>query len=401
LYRYSDRLSALRAPQNRFSILLAQLRAEGRPLLDLTVSNPTEALADYPHAEISKVLGSITDFRYQPEPFGNIDARQAIIRRLEKRLGSVRISPANLALTASTSEGYAVLFKLLANPGDEILVPTPSYPLFDYLAQLEALRPRPYRLAYDGSWFIDFASLEDAVSERTRALIVVNPNNPTGSFLRVAEFERLRAFALRHRLPLISDEVFTDYVFAESADQVRTLNGRHELLSFTLNGLSKAAGMPQMKLGWIAVNGPPAERDAACSRLELILDTYLSVSAPVQLATESLLVIGRTIQDRISVRVRNNVAALDELLAGSAVHRLHSDGGWSAVLRVPQILSEEEWITRLLQEQGVIVQPGYFFDMQGEALLVVSLLTPEERFGEGIRRILKLTSKIQGIESIS
>jgi aspartate/methionine/tyrosine aminotransferase len=378
----------LTAPENPFSILLARLKTAGTPkLLDLTVSNPTQALADYPHAEISNALGSISDFRYQPEPFGNAEARQAIAQRFQLSAGQV-------ALTASTSEAYALLFKLLANPGDEVLVPAPSYPLFEYLAQLEAVRTRSYRLAYDGSWFIDFASLQAAVSDRTRALILVNPNNPTGSFVQEAEFLRLRDFALEHQLALISDEVFMDYAFGESAARVTTLNGRHDVLSFTLNGLSKSAGMPQMKLGWIAVNGPIAERQRAWSHLEFILDTYLSVSAPVQLAAKALLRMGDGIQAHIRTRIFSNLSTLEELLSNSPVHRLHSEGGWSAILQVPRILSEEDWITRLLKEKAVIVQPGYFFDMPGEAYLVVSLLTPEDEFREGIARVLQLVQTV-------
>jgi aspartate/methionine/tyrosine aminotransferase len=373
-------LSALSAPENRITALLAQLRASGTRLLDLAISNPTEALAGYPHAEIARALGSIDSFRYQPEPFGNIHARTAISRR-------AGVAPDNLALTASTSEAYALLFKLLANPGDEVLVPAPSYPLFEFLAQLEGVTLKTYRLNYDGSWFIDFASLEAAVSARTRALILVNPNNPTGSFLQESEFQRLREFAL----PLISDEVFVEYAFAKSRGRVTTVNGRHEVLSFTLNGLSKASGMPQMKLGWIGVNGPPEERQRACSRLELILDTYLSVGAPVQLATEALLTIGDGIRAEIQRRIRHNLKTVDQLTADTPVQRLHSEGGWSAILQVPRILSEEEWVTRLLTEKGAITQPGYFFDMPGEAYLVVSLLTPESEFLDGITRILELT----------
>jgi aspartate/methionine/tyrosine aminotransferase len=363
------------------------MRRSGGPLLDLTSSNPTEALADYPHSEISGALGSIRDFRYQPEPFGSLRAREAIVRRM----APFNISPVQVALTASTSEAYAILFKLLANPGDEILVPAPSYPLFDYLAHLESVRLRSYRLAYDGSWHIDFTSLEAAISARTRAIILVNPNNPTGSFLKSHEFARLRDIALVHKLPLISDEVFKDYGFAESPERISSISSRPDIFSFALNGLSKAAAMPQMKLGWIVVSGPDPEREKACARLELLLDTYLSVGTPVQLAAENLLIIGDAIQHRIRLRLRHNLAALNGLLHDSPIHMLHTEGGWSAILRLPRVLSEEEWITRLLTEHEVIVQPGYFFDMPDEAFLVVSLLTRPEIFAEGIARLRRLT----------
>jgi aspartate/methionine/tyrosine aminotransferase len=360
-------------------------------LLDLTVSNPTEAFGyDYPHDQIAKALGGIADFRYQPHPFGCWEARLAITHHLEKRLPDVHLSPSQVALTSSTSEAYAVLFKLLANPGDEVLVPSPSYPLFEYLAQLEAVRLRPYHLQYDGNWYIDFSSLDAAVSPRTRALILVNPNNPTGSFLKAPEYEQLRHFSIAHNVPLISDEVFMEYAFAESTSRIVSLNGRNDVLSFTLNGLSKSAGMPQMKLGWIAVNGTAPDRDTACERLELILDTYLSVGAPVQLSLNKLLDIGAAIRDKIRSRVLSNLQTLDRLLKNRNIHRLPCEGGWSAILRIPQIVSEDDWIHRLLLDKGVIVQPGYFFDMPGEAFLVVSLLTPEPVMQEGLHRILEL-----------
>jgi len=390
LYRYSQRLSWSEAP-NPFSTLLAEIRASGRPLLDLTVSNPTDALAAYPHAEIAAAFADLADFSYQPEAFGNVRARSAIARRIQSRMPDIHVSPEHVLLTASTSEAYGLLFKLLADPADEVLVPTPSYPLFDFLGKLESVKLAPYRLAYDGSWHIDFENLEAAISPRTRAIILVNPNNPTGSFLKIAEFERLSALALAHSLPLISDEVFMDYAFDKSPSRVTTLMGQSQVLSFSLNGLSKAAAMPQMKLGWIVVNGPPAERDLACARLELLLDTYLSVGTPVQLAAEKLLAIGDATQALIRLRTRRNRSSLNELLHSSDIHMLHGEGGWSAVLRVPNVLTEEEWITRLLQQQSVLVQPGYFFDMPSEAYLVVSLLTEEKTFAEGIKRLKTLT----------
>ena len=385
MYRYSERLDWT-APANPFSTLIGALRSAGRQLLDLTISNPSEALADYPHAEIAAAFGSITDFRYQPEPFGSVAVRAAIARRMLP----LNISASQVALTASTSEAYAILFKLLADPGDEVLVPTPSYPLFDYLANLEGVHLRPYRLAYDGIWHIDFPSLEAAISTRTRAIILVNPNNPTGSYLKAPEFGRLCDIALARGLPLISDEVFRDYGFGESPDRVLTVSGRQDILSFALNGFSKTAAMPQMKLGWIVVSGPDREREQACARLELLLDTYLSVGAPVQQAAEKLLTIGDTIQHGIRLRLAQNLAALKHLLLDAPINVLHFEGGWSAVLRVSRVLSQEEWITRLVVEQDVIVQPGYFFDMPGEGFLVVSLLTPPEIFSEGIVRIRRL-----------
>jgi alanine-synthesizing transaminase len=387
LYRYSNRLDWVNQT-NPISTLIAQQRASGRELLDLTEFNPTEALAAYPHAEMAVALGSIRDFRYQPTPFGDPATREAIVSRLREQSAESYLSPAHVALTASTSEAYGLLFKLLANPGDEVLVPLPSYPLFEFLARFESVKFRPYRLAYDGSWFIDFESLEEAASSTTRAIVLVNPNNPTGSFLKRWELEKLQEFALRHELPIICDEVFMDYGFAGSADRIQTIAGTQQVLSFSLNGLSKSAGMPQMKLGWIIVNGPLAERERACARLELILDTYLSVNGPVQLASEHLFHIGDGIRKQIQHRLERNLLSLSQVLRNSALHALHLEGGWSAILRVPQVITEEQWITRLLMDQGVIVQPGYFFDMPGEGFLVVSLLPQESEFTAGIEQIL-------------
>ncbi len=382
-------MAALASAENKFIALLAAERSAGITLLDLTISNPTDAFEAYPHEAITNALGKIKNFSYRPDPFGNLPARQAIATRTAPEL-----SPDDVLLTASTSEAYALLFKLLANPGDEVLVPTPSYPLFDYLANLESVNIRHYRLNYDGSWYIDFPSLQSALSERTRAIVLVNPNNPTGSFIKPAELSRLQEFAIHHNLPLISDEVFKEYAFSASPNRSSSLNGHHQVLSFTLDGLSKAAGMPQMKLAWIGINGPDFEREIARKKLELILDTYLSVNTPVQLAADDLLQIGANLRVEIRQRTLSNLATLDNLLVHSPIHRLHCEGGWSAILRVPEILSEEEWITKLLFEKKTIVQPGYFFDLQTGAFVVVSLLTPEKTFSEGISRLLAIATQL-------
>lgn len=384
LQPYSGRLSWSLLP-NPLSSLLEEQRRAGIPLLDLTVSNPTETIPTYPHSRIAQAYGGIGDFTYRPEPFGQEQARIEIAAWYRRR--GIKISPGQLALTASTSEAYSLLFKLLCDPGDEILVPVPSYPLFEYLARLEAVKTVPYRLLYDGSWFIDFASMRAAVSSRTKAIMLVNPNNPTGSFLKVQERAVLLEIAGRYGLPLISDEVFMDYSFGKSSHPDRTLIGQNEVLSFSLNGLSKAAGMPQVKLGWIAINGPVRARSEAYARLELILDTYLSVGTPVQAALGPLLKIGAEVQQQIAARVVRNRAALVATLQGSPLHVLHAEGGWSAILQLPNVFKEEIWAARLLSEHHVLVQPGYFFDMASEAFVVVSLLTPADIFGEGIKRL--------------
>jgi alanine-synthesizing transaminase len=389
LHRFSERLSWLQAA-NAFSRLLEE-RRRGGGLLDLTSSNPTEVLAGYPHARIAAALGGVTDLAYRPEALGSARARASIAGWYRQR--GIQVDPEQVALTASSSEAYSLLFKLLCDPGDEVLVPAPSYPLFEYLARLEAVQVIPYRLLYDGSWFVDFASVASALSSRTRAIVVVNPNNTTGSFLKEREAEQLFEIARQRGLPLISDEVFMDFGHGAARDSVRTLIGRDEVLSFSLNGLSKAAGMPQMKLGWVVTNGPADLRKDVRERLELLLDTYLSVGAPVQNALGALLEIGAQIQSEIISRVAQNRAALQRILAGSAVDCLHSEGGWSALLQVPRTRTEESWITGLLMEYGVIVQPGYFFDLASEAYLVVSLITPPEQFCEGIARIRKFATE--------
>lgn len=389
LYLYSQRL-AWDVSANAFTRSIAAKRSAGVPLIDLTVSNPTEAFADYPHEAIRNAYAVLKDFTYQPDPFGQPRARNAIGEMYADR--GVAISADRLCLTASTSEAYALLFKLFCDTGSEILTPSPSYPLFEYLAALESARVVPYRLTYDGAWFVDFRSLRERIGPKTRAIVIVNPNNPTGSFLKSHEAEELFDIAQRYELPVISDEVFFDYELHENANKVKTLIGSEQTLSFSLDGLSKTAGMPQMKLGWIAMNGPAEQIQIARGRLELLLDTYLSVSTPVQQAAPELLKIGAEFQGQIIARTRRNLDVLGECLRNTPAHTLHIEGGWSAIVQVPRIVSEETWLMRLLEEQGVIVQPGYFFDMASEAYLVVSLITPPEEFEEGIIRLRTLAS---------
>jgi hypothetical protein len=374
-------------PPNSFNKLVEEQRQAGVSLLDLTSTNPTEAFDDYPHAEIRQSYAKIEDFTYRPDPFGSRQARQAIADWYAGR--RIPVSAEQLALTTSTSEAYALLFKLLLNPGDEVLVPTPSYPLFEYLARLESIEIVPYRLLYDGSWFIDFASLQAAISEHTRAVVIVNPNNPTGSFLKGQETAMLLEIAQKHNLPIIADEVFMDYSFDGTGDRRRTLIGCDRALSFSLGGLSKSAGMPQMKLAWIVVNGEAGIRTDVRLRLELLLDTYLPVASPVQSALGDLLEIGDGIARRISLRMERNRAVLDDILRGSPIHTLHTEGGWSAILQLPNLRTEDAWMADFITRHQVLVQPGYFFDMPSEPYAVVSLLTPEDVFAEGIARLRK------------
>ncbi|MGH9619896.1 MAG: pyridoxal phosphate-dependent aminotransferase [Bryobacteraceae bacterium] len=385
---YSHRLT-WPVSSNSLTDAIERKRESRVPLLDLTVSNPTEIFADYPHAAIARALAETGDLAYRPHPLGEERARSAIADFYASR--GINNSPARLALTASTSEAYALLFKLLCDPGDEILAPLPSYPLFEYLGALESVRISFYRLAYDGSWFVDFDSLRRQINEHTRAIVLVNPNNPTGSFLKPSEARELLHIAGERGLPLISDEVFLDYALAPAANRVPTLIGSDSVLSFSLNGLSKSAGMPQMKLAWIAINGPEPQCSVARDRLELILDTYLSVNTPVQRALPKLLPIGARMRDRILGRIETNVDTLQKLLQGSPAHPLHLEGGWSAIVQLPRI-DQQDWPEKLLAERNVIVQPGYFYDLPMEAC-VVSLITPPTIFHQGIAALLELLTE--------
>jgi alanine-synthesizing transaminase len=354
-------------------------------LFDLTSSNPTAVGLPYPDHEIGSALSEISSFLYAPEPLGQRKARETISGYYRERGHSV--DPDRIVITASTSEAYSYLFKLLCDPGDEMLSPLPSYPLFEYLSVLDSVRILPYWLTYDGAWYTDLADLGSRIADRTRGIILVNPNNPTGSFLKHEEANQLYALARHRSVPLISDEVFMDYSLCDSIQRVLSLVDRTDVLSFSLNGLSKSAGMPQMKLGWIVINGPPEDVETARRGLELIADTYLSVASPCQQALPRLMEVGARIRKSIRQRTASNLIALRDLLQGSPAHPLYTEGGWSSIIQLPQTLSEDDWVMRLLTRYGVIVQPGYLFDMPSEPFAVVSLLTAPGTFVEGITAI--------------
>ncbi len=351
----------------------------------MTSSNPTSVSLPYPDADIGAAFSEIRSFPYAPEPLGQWKAREAISCYYQER--GFQVDPQRIVVTASTSEAYSYLFKLLCDPGDEMLSPQPSYPLFEYLSVLDSVRILPYWLSYDGAWYTDLEDLESRITDRTRGIILVNPNNPTGSFLKRAEAEELCELARLRSLPLISDEVFMDYGLGESTQRVLSLADRTDVLSFSLNGLSKSAGMPQMKVGWIVLNGPPDEVETARRGLELIADTYLSVGSPPQQALPRLIEIGARVRESIRQRTVSNLRALEDLLESSPAHALYAEGGWSSIIQLPQTRSEEDWAMRLLTRYGVIVQPGYLFDMPNEPFAVVSLLTPPGTFVEGVAAI--------------
>lgn len=385
---FSSRLPA-RLETNAVSRAIDRRRASGAALLDLTQTNPTAVGISYP----DDVLSSLADpaaTRYEPLPLGLPAAREAVAA--EASFTGVSISAGQVVLTASTSEAYALLFKLLANPGDQVLVPQPSYPLFELLTSLEGVDPVPYRLEHHGAWSIDRASLERAISPRTRAVLVVSPNNPTGSMMRAADLDWLTRLCAGSGIAIIADEVFADYPLMPRSDG-RRLAGDTRALTFSLGGLSKSAGLPQLKLGWIMVSGPDELARDAIDRLEVICDTYLSVSTPVQVAAARLIESGRLVRGAICARLAANLRTLhDRLRSFAGVTLLEPEAGWSAVLRVPRTTTEEELVLRLIDEAGVIVHPGYFFDFAGEAFVVVSLLPAPGEFNEAIDRILPIVA---------
>jgi alanine-synthesizing transaminase len=379
---FSSRLSWNLQP-NRLSELLAAKHKASAEIFDLTESNPTRAGFQYPAGAIRDALADPRSLIYDPQPAGSPEARAAVANHCG-------VEAERVVLTTSTSESYAWLFKLLANPGDEILAPRPSYPLFEFLAALESVRVMQYPLVYDGGWSIDLDALRRAVTLRTRAIIVVNPNNPTGSFLHRGERDELAALAAERNLAILSDEVFAEYRFRPDHARVTTFAEVDKALTFCLGGLSKMVGLPQMKLGWIVIGGPATARAQARERLELIADTYLSVGTPVQHALPRLLAAGAGVQRQIAARTQENLAWLASSLgADSPAQLLEVEGGWYATLRVPRTRTEEEWCLELLDRENVLVQPGYFYDFASEAFLVLSLVTPSTRFREGVRRILE------------
>jgi alanine-synthesizing transaminase len=373
---------------NRLSTAVAELAAQGTAFIDLTQSNPTRAGIAYSPGMLAP-LSDASGLTYEPAPFGLPAGRQAAADDYARR--GIGIAADRIVLTTSTSEAYGLLFKLLADPGDEVLVPRPSYPLFDHLTRLDAVVARPYDLGYHGEWSIDFASIDAALSTRTRAVLIVSPNNPTGSYVKQDELDRLAAVCRRRDVALIADEVFADYALdARAARAAGRVLDRRDVLAFALGGLSKSLGLPQVKLGWIGVAGPHRVVSAALDRLELVCDTYLSVSTAAQVAASALLARGGPIREQIASRVAANYRHLGHRVAATPACRvLKSEGGWYAVLQVPTVEPEEELVLTLLREDHVLTHPGYFFDFSHESYLVVSLLPPEEAFADGIARVMR------------
>ena len=381
---FSDRTRFDLRP-NRLAEKLAERRAAGAKLFDLTQSNPTRA--GLPEVrELLVSLAADAARRYDAVPFGLPEARAAVARDFARR--GHPLEPDRILLHASTSEAYGFLFKLLCDPGDEVLVPRPGYPLFDFLAGLESVRVRSYALAYDGEWHLDLDAIKAVLGPHTRAIVAVSPGNPTGAYLKRDELARLEALCAERGIALVADEVFADFALREDARRAASVARDSQALAFALGGVSKSCGLPQLKLAWTAVVGPDALRREALARLEVVADTYLPVSTPVQVAAPALLARKEELQAPIRARVVENLDALRALAAASPATLLEPEGGWSAILRVPATCSEEERVLRLLGERDVLVHPGYFFDFPGEAYLVLSLLPPPAEFGEGVARVL-------------
>ncbi len=386
---FSQRTSWKLSP-NRYTEALTQHHASGRELLDLTASNPTTVGLSYDTAAILAALASPHSLAYEPLAKGLPSAREAVARYY-RDLG-FPIDPEQLLLTTSTSEAYTFCFRLLCEPGDEVLIPTPSYPLFEFLADLQDVRLVPYELIYDHGWQIDLHGLEQKLTHRTRAVIVVHPNNPTGSFVKAHEMAALAALCAQHNLAIVADEVFLDYALHA---RPQSFAANDTCLTFTMSGLSKISGLPQMKVAWIAVSGPGELEREALARLEVIADTYLSMNAPIQHAIPVLLEERHTIQQQLHARIRENLAELDRQLATQPlVSRLLVEGGWYAILRVPVTRSDEDLAVELISQHDVLLQPGHFYDFANDGYLVVSLITSAAFFREGIERLLQYVATL-------
>jgi aspartate/methionine/tyrosine aminotransferase len=411
--RFSAR-TAWDVAETRLARALRERRAAGLPLLDLTASNPTQCGFTYDKAAILRALEDPAAMHYDPDPRGMLRAREAVRAYYEERGAAVR--PENIFLTTSTSEAYSWLFRLLCDPGDEVLIAQPSYPLFDFLAQIEDVQLVPYPLFYDYGWQIDLGGLRERITPRTKAIAVVHPNNPTGHFTRHAERRALERICADHGMALIVDEVFLDYSFsphhanpgrggdpscAEGDSPPGGPRGRaeggsfvtdvHPCLTFVLSGISKIAALPQMKAAWICAFGPQAELTESLARLEVVADTFLSMNAPVQCALPGWLAGCSSMQEQIRMRTTANLRNLDQMLVRApAITRLEVEAGWYAVLRVPALGRDEDLGVRLVEEHGVSVHPGYFFGFAGDGWLVVSLLTPEAEFRRGVAALCTL-----------
>lgn len=366
---------------------LEELRKASVEILDLTESNPMHCEFVYPREKILRPLSKRKNLDYTPSPQGNKEAREAIREYYRKK--GVEVPLERIFLTASTSEAYSFLFKLLINSGEGVLFPRPSYPLFDSLAELHDIKMEYFSLQYKNGWGIDIPELIKKIHAHMAAIVLVNPNNPTGSYVKGHELKAINEVCLKKELALISDEVFWDFQLDSHLEGKASLANNQDVLSFTLGGISKTLGLPQMKLSWIILSGPEKVVEAAINRLEIISDTYLSVSTPVQNSLPDWLLLAQDIQDQMSIRLKENLRFLKEQWqAMSSCQVFPVEGGWYAVIKIPDNLEEEEWLIRLLEHEHVFIHPGYFFSFPQEGFMVVSLLTPIRIFQDGLLRVL-------------
>jgi alanine-synthesizing transaminase len=373
---------------NRLAQLIKERQANGLPIIDLTESNPTKCGFDYPVNEILTTFNKKANLDYRPEPRGDIKARQAVAGYY-KDLDLV-VNPENIFLTTSTSESYNIIFRLLMDVGDEILVPQPSYPLLDYLARINDVNIRHYQLRYDDEWHIDFHSLRSSISEKTKAILLIHPNNPTGSYIKQDEYNSLIEIASTNNLALISDEVFSEFSFYEDDRRVKSFVGKDSVLTFTLNGISKMLGLPQMKLGWIVVDGDKIAAEAASPRLEVITDTFLSVSTPIQNALPDWLNLGTQMNCQIMNRIKHNYELLSKYASNNPMFRIYKiEGGWNVIIKILSNDLDEELSELLVRQYGIITQPGYFYDLEKKDCLVISLLVEEMLFRNGLEVIVR------------
>jgi alanine-synthesizing transaminase len=372
--------------ENALSQALAAHRAAGRPLLDLTVSNPTECGFEYDAEEILAALRNPAALRYEPNARGLVSAREAVVEYYAKH--GARVAVDDIFLTTSTSEAYSFVFRLICDPGDEVLVPAPSYPLLVFLADLQDVKLVHYALLYDHGWQTDFHALEQAITPRTRAVVVVHPNNPTGHYCKPQEMRRLTELCAERSLAIVADEVFLDFHLAE--EKPASFAGNSGALTFTMSGLSKICGLPQMKAAWLICGGPDELKRNALSRLEVIADTYLSMNSPVQLALPGLMKLRHSFQKQVLARMRKNLAGFDGKLSAAqkSPSRLPFEGGWYAILRLPASSSDEAFAIDLLTKKNVYVHPGHFYDFSLGQYLVLSLIPPHQLFCSGVERIL-------------
>jgi alanine-synthesizing transaminase len=402
---FADRTNWNFAP-NPLSEELSRHLAEGKPLFDLSASNPTESGFHYDNDALLEALANPEALTYAPDPKGLLRARQAVSEYYAGR--GDQVSPEDVVLTTSTSEAYSFVFRALCNPGEELLVPAPSYPLFGFLADISDVRLRSYPLVYDYGWQIDLHALEEAITPHTRGVIVVNPNNPTGSFVKQEETQKLNEICATHNMAVVADEVFLDFVHCEGMGpraegikppRMRTAPNKRPnshvvntgALTFAMSGLSKISGLPQMKAAWLVTSGPETLKARALERLEVIADTYLSMNTPVQLALPVLLQQRFGIQKQLMARMRRNLAELDRQLIGKkSCVRLEIEGGWYAILRVPVTRTDDELAVELLKTKNIYVHPGHFYDFPADGHLIVSLIMGEHAFAEGIRLLLSI-----------